>query len=57
MRSVADQDHAPLERWPDLAGGDTVVAWDAKVGGWPVAMLGIEGRALAPPRRPAGRRS
>ena len=27
-------------------GGDTVVAWDAKVGGWPVAMLGIEGRAL-----------
>ena len=46
MRSVADQDHAPLERWPDLIGGDTVVAWDAKVGGWPVAMLGIEGRAL-----------
>ena len=46
MRAVADQDHAPLERWPDLIGGDTVVAWDAKVGGWPVAMLGIEGRAL-----------
>ena len=46
MRAVADQDHAPLERWPDLMGADTVVAWDAKVGGWPVAMLGIEGRAL-----------
>ena len=46
MRAVADQDHAPLERWPDLLGADTVVAWDAKVGGWPVAMLGIEGRAL-----------
>jgi acetyl-CoA carboxylase carboxyltransferase component len=46
MHSVADQDHAPLERWPDLSGADTVVAWDAKVGGWPVAMLGIEGRAL-----------
>jgi acetyl-CoA carboxylase carboxyltransferase component len=46
MRAVADQDHAPLERWSDLAGADTVVAWDAKVGGWPVAMLGIEGRAL-----------
>jgi acetyl-CoA carboxylase carboxyltransferase component len=46
MRAVADQDHVPLERWPDLIGGDTVVAWDAKVGGWPVAMLGIEGRAL-----------
>ena len=49
MRAVADQDHSPLERWPDLTGADTVVAWDAKVGGWPVAMLGIEGRAL--PRR------
>ena len=46
MRAVADQDHVPLERWPDLMGADTVVAWDAKVGGWPVAMLGIEGRAL-----------
>jgi acetyl-CoA carboxylase carboxyltransferase component len=46
MRSVTDQDHAPLERWADLAGADTVVAWDTKVGGWPVAMLGIEGRAL-----------
>ena len=46
MRAVADQDHVPLERWPDLLGADTVVAWDAKVGGWPVAMLGIEGRAL-----------
>jgi acetyl/propionyl-CoA carboxylase alpha subunit/acetyl-CoA carboxylase carboxyltransferase component len=46
MRAIADQDHSPLERWPDLIGGDTVAAWDAKVGGWPVAMLGIEGRAL-----------
>ena len=46
MRAVADQDHPPLERWADLLGADTVVAWDAKVGGWPVAMLGIEGRAL-----------
>ncbi len=46
MRAVADQDHVPLERWPDLLDADTVVAWDAKVGGWPVAMLGIEGRAI-----------
>jgi acetyl-CoA carboxylase carboxyltransferase component len=46
MRAITDQDHAPLERWPDLTGADTVAAWDAKVGGWPVAMLGVEGRAL-----------
>jgi acetyl/propionyl-CoA carboxylase alpha subunit/acetyl-CoA carboxylase carboxyltransferase component len=46
MRAIADQDHQPLERWADLTGGDTVAAWDAKVGGWPVAVLGIEGSAL-----------
>jgi acetyl-CoA carboxylase carboxyltransferase component len=46
MRAITDQDHPPLERWADLMGADTVAAWDAKVGGWPVAMLGIEGRAL-----------
>jgi acetyl-CoA carboxylase carboxyltransferase component len=46
MRAITDQDHQPLERWPDLIGADTVAAWDAKVGGRPVAMLGIEGRAL-----------
>jgi acetyl-CoA carboxylase carboxyltransferase component len=46
MRAVTNQDHAPLERWADLMGSDAVAAWDAKFGGWPVAMLGIEGRAL-----------
>jgi acetyl-CoA carboxylase carboxyltransferase component len=49
MRAVSDLDHEPLERWRDLADGDTVVTWDAHVGGQPVAMIGIEGRAL--PRR------
>jgi acetyl-CoA carboxylase carboxyltransferase component len=49
MRAVLDQDHPPLERWVDLAGGDTVAVWDAHLGGWPVCVIGIEGHAL--PRR------
>jgi len=39
---VADQDHRPLERWSGMRGAETVVVWDAHVGGYPVCMLGIE---------------
>src|SRR4029079_13860111 len=49
MRAVADQDHATLERWAGMADADTAVVQDAHVGGWPVALLGIESRPL--PRR------
>ena len=37
-----DQDHSPLERWSGLRGGETVVVWDAHLGGYPVCLLGIE---------------
>jgi acetyl-CoA carboxylase carboxyltransferase component len=49
MAAVADQDHEPLERWPAMRDADTVVVWDAHLGGHPVALLGIESRPL--PRR------
>ena len=49
MRAVADQDHATLERWAGMADADTAVVFDAHVGGWPVALLGIESRPV--PRR------
>jgi acetyl-CoA carboxylase carboxyltransferase component len=49
MRAVADQDHTTLERWAGMADADTAVVMDAHVGGWPVALLGIESRAV--PRR------
>ena len=49
MRAVADQDFEPLERWPEMQDGDTVVVMDAHMGGYPVAMLGIESQAI--PRR------
>jgi len=46
MGACVDQDHAPLERWRDLRGGDTAVIWDAHLGGWPVCLIGIESRPL-----------
>jgi acetyl/propionyl-CoA carboxylase alpha subunit/acetyl-CoA carboxylase carboxyltransferase component len=49
MRAVADQDHAVLERWADMADADTTVVFDAHLGGYPVEMLGIESRPI--PRR------
>ncbi|HXY38231.1 MAG TPA: carboxyl transferase domain-containing protein, partial [Vicinamibacteria bacterium] len=47
MSAVADQDHPPLERWRDWRDGETVVVWDAHLGGWPVCLLGIESKPLA----------
>jgi acetyl/propionyl-CoA carboxylase alpha subunit/acetyl-CoA carboxylase carboxyltransferase component len=49
MWALIDADHQPLERWHDMRAADTVVVWDAHIGGFPVAMLGIESRPL--PRR------
>ncbi|NMI01780.1 biotin carboxylase N-terminal domain-containing protein [Pseudonocardia acidicola] len=49
MRGVADADHPPLERWVDMHDADSVVVFDAHLGGQPVEMLGIESRPL--PRR------
>jgi acetyl/propionyl-CoA carboxylase alpha subunit/acetyl-CoA carboxylase carboxyltransferase component len=46
MGAVADDDHPPLERWSGMHEAEVAVAWDAHLGGWPVAMLGIESRPL-----------
>jgi acetyl-CoA carboxylase carboxyltransferase component len=47
MSAVIDQDHPPLERWGAWRDAETVVVWDAHLGGWPVSVLGIESRPLA----------
>ncbi|HEY3998592.1 MAG TPA: carboxyl transferase domain-containing protein, partial [Candidatus Xenobia bacterium] len=47
MAAVSDQDHPPLERWAAMASADTVVAWEACLGGYPVMLMGIESRPLA----------
>jgi len=49
MKALIDADSQPLERWHDMRDADTVVVWDAHIGGYPVALLGIESRPL--PRR------
>ncbi|MBA3797531.1 MAG: ATP-grasp domain-containing protein [Geodermatophilaceae bacterium] len=51
MRAVADQDHEVLERWAAMADADTTVVMDAYLGGYPVAVLGVESRPI--PRRGA----
>jgi acetyl-CoA carboxylase carboxyltransferase component len=43
---VIDSDHAPLERWAGMHSAEVAVVWDAHLGGWPVALLGIESRPL-----------
>jgi acetyl-CoA carboxylase carboxyltransferase component len=49
MRALADQDHTPLERWAGMADAETSVVYDARIGGHPVCLLGIESKPV--PRR------
>jgi acetyl-CoA carboxylase carboxyltransferase component len=49
LRSVTDQDHHPLERWVAMRDAENGVTWDAHIGGYPVALIGLESRPV--PRR------
>ncbi|WP_067693260.1 ATP-binding protein [Nocardia jejuensis] len=49
MRALSDQDHPVLERWAGMADAETAVVQDARLGGIPVCLLGIESRSV--PRR------
>ncbi|MHA6796296.1 ATP-binding protein [Pseudonocardia bannensis] len=49
LRGVADADHPPLERWVDMHDAESVVVFDAHLGGQPICLIGIESRPL--PRR------
>jgi len=46
MRAVADADHGVLERWGNMRDAETVVVWDAYLGGFPVCLLGIESKPV-----------
>jgi acetyl-CoA carboxylase carboxyltransferase component len=46
MMAVADQDHAPLERWSGMRAAETAVVWDVHLGGNPVCMIGIESKPV-----------
>jgi acetyl/propionyl-CoA carboxylase alpha subunit/acetyl-CoA carboxylase carboxyltransferase component len=47
MRAVTDQDHRVMERWADMAEAETAVVVDARIGGWPVCLIGLESRPVA----------
>ena len=47
MSAVIDADHPPLERWAGMRDAEVGVVWDAHLGGWPVAMIGIEAHVLS----------
>lgn len=49
MRAVTDADHDVLERWAGMADAETSVVFDARIGGHPVCLLGIESQPV--PRR------
>ncbi|GAB3747810.1 ATP-binding protein [Microlunatus parietis] len=49
MRAVADLDHPVLERWAGMADAETAVVQDARLGGLPVCLIGIESKPV--PRR------
>lgn len=46
MGALVDRDAEPLERWRDMRDAETVVVWDAHLGGQPVSLLGIESRPI-----------
>ena len=47
MRAATDQDHEVLERWYGMRDAETAVVWDARIGGYPVCLLGLESQPLS----------
>ncbi|HZD73613.1 MAG TPA: carboxyl transferase domain-containing protein [Actinomycetota bacterium] len=47
MAAVIDADHRPLERWAAIRHAENAVVWDARLGGHPLTLIGIESRPLA----------
>ncbi|WP_199512560.1 ATP-binding protein [Nucisporomicrobium flavum] len=46
MRAVTDADAAPLERWAYWRGAEIAIVWDARIGGIPVCLLGLEAHTV-----------
>jgi acetyl/propionyl-CoA carboxylase alpha subunit/acetyl-CoA carboxylase carboxyltransferase component len=47
MRAVSDSDHVPLERWARWRDAESAIVWDARIGGFPVCLIGLESRNMA----------
>ncbi len=47
MRAVTDADHPPFERWARWVDAEGAIVWEARVGGFPVCLIGLESRNVA----------
>jgi acetyl/propionyl-CoA carboxylase alpha subunit/acetyl-CoA carboxylase carboxyltransferase component len=47
MRAVADADHVPFERWARWLDAESAIVWEARIGGLPVCLIGLESRNVA----------
>jgi acetyl/propionyl-CoA carboxylase alpha subunit/acetyl-CoA carboxylase carboxyltransferase component len=47
MEAVIDSDTGYLERWSMMQDAETAIAWETRIGGYGVGMIGIESRPLA----------
>jgi acetyl/propionyl-CoA carboxylase alpha subunit/acetyl-CoA carboxylase carboxyltransferase component len=44
MRAVTDADHMPFERWDRWRDAESAIVWEARIGGFPVCLIGLESR-------------
>jgi acetyl/propionyl-CoA carboxylase alpha subunit/acetyl-CoA carboxylase carboxyltransferase component len=44
MRAVTDADHVPFERWARWLDAESAIVWEARIGGFPVCLIGLESR-------------
>lgn len=47
MRAVTDSDHVPFERWARWRDAESAIVWEARIGGFPVCLIGLESRNVA----------
>jgi acetyl/propionyl-CoA carboxylase alpha subunit/acetyl-CoA carboxylase carboxyltransferase component len=47
MRAVTDADHLPFERWARWRDAEGAIVWEARIGGFPVCLIGLESRNAA----------
>ena len=46
MRAVADSDDEPFERWAHWRDAENTIVWEARIGGFPVCLIGFESRTV-----------
>jgi acetyl/propionyl-CoA carboxylase alpha subunit/acetyl-CoA carboxylase carboxyltransferase component len=46
MRAVTDADHVPFERWARWRDAEGAIVWEARIGGFPVCLIGLESRSV-----------